>query len=221
MRLIGIGALALSITLSACQIVDRTTSCHTLDQDLASLTQILSGDFFSAADGGASEGRPIYLRIRNITPRTGQRHAMYAEMRHDGPDGAFYRQLIYLFDEGTERVENRMQAYRVADKQAASQLVFSPDAYADGRVEVTSSLSDDCYTVWTKTESGFSGWLDPERCIIIGKRGDQRRIESRTEISRASIGQLERGYSLDMDLLFGNATGELYVWPRVTPTKAD
>lgn len=221
MRLFGTAALALTMPLSACQTMDRTAPSSTLDRDLASLTQILSGDFFSAANGGAREGRPIYLRVRNITPQVGQRHAMYAEMRHDGPDGEFYRQLIYLFDEGTERVENRMQAYRVADKQAASQLVSNPDAYADGKVEVTSSLSDDCYTVWTKTESGFSGWLDPERCVITGKRGDQRRIESRTEISSASIGQLERGYSLEMDLLFGNATGELYVWPRVTPTQAD
>jgi hypothetical protein len=51
--------------------------------------------------------------------------------------------------------------------------------------------------------------------VIVGKRGDQRRIEGRTTISRAAIGQLERGYDMEGRLLFGNPTGDLYIWPRV------
>lgn len=37
--------------------------------DLRALTSLLIGDYFSAADGGVREGRPIYLRIRAIDPR--------------------------------------------------------------------------------------------------------------------------------------------------------
>lgn len=192
---------------------DRTP----LDFELQALTRLMQGDYFSDADGGAREGRPIYQRIRNITPPDGRKHAMYSEMRHDGADGYYYRQLIYLFDEAPDRTENRMQALRVADKDAAAMLIENPDALATGLVETTSAISDTCYTVWEHNTDGFSGWIDPERCIITGKRGDQRRIESRTQIMPAAIGQLERGYSIDGTLLFGTPTDDPYIWPRVEP----
>lgn len=189
-----------------------------LDVELQALTRMLQGDYFSDAAGGAREGRPIYQRIRNITPPNGHRHAMYSEMRHDGPDGEYYRQLIYLFDEAPDRTENRMQALRVADKDIAATLIADPDALATGAVETTSAISDTCYTVWQTLDDGYSGWIDPERCIITGKRGDQRRIEARTQISSHSIRQLERGFSIDGDLLFGTATDDPYIWPRVDPS---
>lgn len=188
-----------------------------LDIELQALIRDLKGDYFSDADGGAREGRPIYQRIRSIVPPEGHRYAMYSEMRHDGPDGAFYRQLIYLFDEAADRSENRMQALRVTDPEAAARLIDRPEGLAAGTVETTAGISDDCYTVWTPMDGGFSGWIDPQRCVITGRRGDQRRIESRTEITSDAIGQLERGYSLDGELLFGTPTDDPYIWPRVNP----
>ena len=188
-----------------------------LDVELQALTRLMQGDYFSDAEGGARKGRPIYQRIRNITPPAGQSYAMYSEMRHDGPDGDYYRQLIYLFDEAPDRSENRMQALRVADKDAAAMLLEHPDAFATGAVETTSAISDTCYTVWVQSADSFSGSIDPERCVITGKRGDQRRIESRTQIMPTSIGQLERGFSIDGTLLFGTPTDNAYIWPRVEP----
>jgi|GEM_PF-2294570 len=199
----------------------KQTSFSQLDVELQDITRLLSGDYFSDAEGGAREGRPIYMRVRNITPPIGTRHAMYAEMRHDGPDGEFYRQLIYLFDEDPDRDENRMQAYRVADKELAAMLIDDRSGFATGKVETTAPLSDECYTVWSRIDDGFTSWIDPDRCVITGRRGDQRRIESRTEVTSGAIGQLERGYSLERELLFGNATGELYIWPRVNPNTDD
>lgn len=188
-----------------------------LDVELQALTRLLQGDYFSDAEGGAREGRSIYQRIRNITPPAGKRHAMYSEMRHDGPDGEHYRQLIYLFDEATGRTENRMQALRVADQDIAAKLIDDPDAFASGLVETTSAISDTCYTVWEQIAEGYSGWIDPQRCVITGKRGDQRRIEARTRITSDSIGQLERGFSIDGTLLFGTPTDDPYIWPRIEP----
>ena len=188
-----------------------------LDVELQALTRLMPGDYFSDAEGGAREGRPIYQRIRNITPPEGQNHAMYSEMRHDGPEGDYYRQLIFLFDEAPDRTENRMQALRVADKDAAARLIDDPNAFATGIVETTTAISDTCYTVWNRNAAGFNGWIDPQRCVITGKRGDQRRIESRTQIMPTAIGQLERGFSIEGDLLFGTPTDDPYIWPRVEP----
>ncbi|MEL6691798.1 MAG: CpcT/CpeT family chromophore lyase, partial [Pseudomonadota bacterium] len=107
------------------------------------------------------------------------------------------------------------------DKASAASLLEDPNGYAEGLVETTAPLSDDCYTVWAPIETGYTSWIDPERCIITGRRGDQRRIESRTEITPTHIGQLERGYSLDRELLFGNPDGDLYIWPRVNAPLPD
>lgn len=220
MRRLRLAAAIAVFGLAACaheQVAEPTD----LNDQLNEITALLEGDYFSDAEGGAREGRPIYMRVRNITPPTGKRHAMYAEMRHDGPDGDHYRQLIYLFDEATDRTENQMQAYRIKDAEAGAELLQNQDGYADGLVETADPLSEDCYLVWSKTEAGYASWLDPERCVITGKRGDQRRIESRTEITETHIGQLERGYSHERELLFGNPDGDLYIWPRVEPINPD
>ena len=56
------------------------------ESPLQGLTRLLVGDYFSAADGGVKEGRPIYMRIRSIQSPVPNKVALYAEMRHDGPN---------------------------------------------------------------------------------------------------------------------------------------
>lgn len=206
--------------LVACQSIEAT-ALSPLDLELIEIASLLEGDFVSTTEDGAREDRSIYMRVRSITPPEGHAHAMYSEMRHDGPEGDFYRQVIYLFDEAPDRTVNRMTALRVTDADAAAQLLTEPNAFATGAVEATNALSENCYAVWVPNAEGFASWIDPERCVITGRRGDQRRIEARTHITANSIGQLERGFTLDGDLLFGNPDGDLYVWPRVSPTTSD
>ncbi len=215
-------AIALGATgvLSACQMRAEPQPSK-LDLELTEIVSLLEGDYFSSAEDGAREGRAIYMRIRSITPPDGRAHAMYSEMRHDGPDGDVYRQVIYVFDETVARIENRMTALRVTEVEAAAQLLDNPDAFALGYVETVSALSEDCYAVWTVTNGAFESWIDPDRCIITGRRGDQRRIEARTRITLQAIGQLERGYTLEGELLFGNPEGDLYIWPRVNLSASD
>jgi hypothetical protein len=204
------------ILLSGCSLPPPTG--NPLDDELDELTALLVGDYYSDADGGAREGRAIYLRVREVPPPAGRRHALYAEMRHDGPDGEFYRQSIYVFDESTGRALNLMTALGVADRQAAARLVDDPSGLRRGDVQTTPQLAPGCEMAWTRTAEGFAGRIDPERCQITGKRGDVRRIEAVTRISADAIGQLERGFAPDGTLLFGNADGALYRWPRVKST---
>jgi hypothetical protein len=165
---------------------------------LKELTQLLVGDYFSAADGGVKEGRPIYMRVRSIQSPLPDKVALYAEMRHDGPDGELYRQRVYL-----------------DDLAAAESLVNDPTVWVRQNLVTKPALVEGCDTRWVREGDGFVGSVDPGTCIITGKRGDRRRIESKTRITGKSVGQLERGYDIDGKLLFGNADGELYIWPRV------
>jgi hypothetical protein len=145
-----------------------------LDGELDQLVSMLVGDYLSRPDEGAYTGRPIYQRIRAISPPAGSRRALYSELRHDGPEGDLYRQLVVVFDERPERIENRMIAYGVVDKEAATQLVQTSSLVADGVVELKPPLSETCYTTWTRQGDTFEGYLDPARCLITGKRGDKR-----------------------------------------------
>jgi hypothetical protein len=181
---------------------------------LQDLTQLLIGDYFSAADGGVKEGRPIYMRIRSIQSPMPEKVALYAEMRHDSADGELYRQRAYLFDiTATDPIV--MQALIFDDPAAAASLVNDPAVWVRSNLTTKIALVEGCDTRWIRDADGFLGTVDPTTCVITGKRGDQRRIESQTKITRKFVGQLERGYDISGKLLFGNADGELYIWPRV------
>lgn len=209
-------SIASAVLLGGCATYSISKS-ESLDGELSELIELYTGDYFSDADGGAREGRAIYMRVREISPPEDKTHALYSEMRHDGPDGEFYRQVILTFDETADRSENRMMAVRITDKDAGASLIPNPDAFKNGDVPTRPALSEDCYTVWSRSEEGFSGYVDPERCVITGKRGDQRRIEARTVLSADTIGQYEAGFTLEGERLFGNEEGQLYIWPRVSP----
>ena len=181
---------------------------------LQDLTQLLIGDYFSAADGGVKEGRPIYMRIRSIQSPMPEKVALYAEMRHDSAGGELYRQRAYLFDiTATDPIV--MQALTFDDPAAAASLVNDPAVWVRSNLTTKIALVEGCDTRWIRDADGFLGTVDPTTCVITGKRGDQRRIESQTKITRKFVGQLERGYDISGKLLFGNADGELYIWPRV------
>jgi len=181
---------------------------------LDQLTGLLVGDYFSAADGGASEGRPIYMRIRRVEPPPGKRHALYAEMRHDNINGELYRQRLYLFDETSGPAAITMLTLAFEDPAAAARLIENPAAAR--ALKTNDALAPGCDTVWYRDGAAFVGRVDPTTCRITGRRGDQRRIEAVTRIEAASMGQLERGFDLQGKLLFGNAEATLYIWPRVT-----
>lgn len=184
------------------------------ESSLQELAQLLTGDFSSAADGGVKEGRPIYMRVRSIRSPFDNRIALYAEMRHDGSTGELYRQRAYLFDrDATFPIV--MQALVFDDPVAATGLIDNPALWVEKALGTHVALADGCNTRWVRDGEGFMGSVDPKTCVITGKRGDRRHIESQTRITTKAIGQLERGYDTNGKLLFGNVNGELYVWPRV------
>lgn len=187
----------------------------TLSPDLNELVQSMVGDYQSAPSDGAREGRPIHLRIRRIESSTANTLAFYSEMRHDGPDGELYRQRLYQFD-AHSRLPLLMQALSFTDPKAAAGLIADPSLLRKGALTTQASMEPGCETRWRRTAEGFLGVIDPATCVITGKRGDQRRIEGQTLFSERGVGQLERGYDLSGKLLFGNPTGELYFWPRVS-----
>lgn len=184
-----------------------------LDRELEALVTLYEGAYKSKPEEGAREGTATLFRVVRVTPPEGRRFALYAEMRKDNENGEVTRQRLYVFDESPDRVTNRMTALSFADPKAAEELIAHPERAAG--LATTDALGAGCATVWTADGMGFAGKIDPNLCIITGKRGDTRKIEAITLLRHADIELLERGYDLDGKLLFGNPDGKLYVWPRL------
>ena len=202
------------ITIAVVAIFGFASESHGDTRDLQQLTELLVGDYYSAADGGVRAGRPIYMRIRTIAAPVASTVALYAEMRHDGVAGELYRQRVYLF-ESVPTAPLAMQALVFDDQLQAMGLIDDPDLWVRSGWTTRLALVEGCETHWVREQDGFMGRVDPETCVNTGKRGDRRRIESKTLITPEYIGQLEKGYDIDGRVLFGNETDELYVWPRV------
>ena len=186
-----------------------------LDAELAALVDLYQGVYLSEPAEGVRGDRPILMRVMAVDPPPGRRYALYMELRHDGEQGEVYRQRLLVFDESPGRTGNSMTALGLANPQAAQALAHNPRLVAEGRLDTVAVLGEGCEMRFTRAGDGFLGRIDPADCVITGKSGQQRRIEGETLLGARAIEQLERGYDLEMQLLFGNADGKRYVWPRV------
>ncbi len=208
----------LLITLIVCTTADAADTVSVsspADQDLKELIGLYIGTYLSAADEGARDSRPILLRVVAIDPPAGYSQALYSEMRHDGASGDIYRQSLLVFDESPGRTGNTMTSLAFTDRQAAAELIRDPGLLAAGHLSTTAALPPGCTTHFIREGDSFYGRIDPDTCVITGKRGDIRHIESQTLLRRDAIEQLERGYDDKGQLLFGNKDGVRYVWPRI------
>lgn len=204
----GLVALGLALVARAAAAGDR------LDAELAELVKLYTGTYLSAPGEGARDARPILMRVVPVTPPAGRRHALYSEMRHDGPQGDLYRQRLLVFDETPGRSANVMTALSFTDGAAAAGLIGDPGLVAAGTVATGPALAPGCDMRFRREGDGFLGRIEPSTCVITGKSGELRRIEGETLLRAQAIEQLERGYDADMKLLFGNPDGVRYVWPR-------
>lgn len=188
-----------------------------LDQELTALVALYAGSYMSGPEEGARQSRPILLRVVPVKPPPGHSRALYSEMRHDGAGGELYRQNLLVFDEAPDRTFNSMTALNFVDRDAATKLLDDPAALAADHLATTPGLGQGCAMRFTRQAEGFLGRINPDTCVIKSRNGDMRHIESETFLRRDTIEQLERGYSPEGALLFGNPDGVRYIWPRLFP----
>lgn len=192
------------------------SAANSPDNDLQALIMLFTGSYMSEPTEGARESRPILLRVVTIEPPPGYRHAMYSEMRHDGPDGDIYRQNLLLFDESPGRDGNTMTALNFTDRDTAAGLLQDPALLATGQLATTENLGPGCSMHFRRDGKRFLGRIEPAHCMITSRNGGTLHIEAETLLRADAIEQLERGFSPDGQLMFGNSDGRRYVWPRLT-----
>ena len=185
------------------------------DQELASLFKLYAGSYLSPPEEGVRESRPILLRVVAVQPPPGHGRALYSEMRHDGPDGELYRQNLLVFAESPDGQGYTMTALNFSDREAATGLLTNPALLVSAGLSTTPGLGPGCTMAFRRQGDGFFGRIDPDNCVITSRNGETRHIEAETFLREDAIEQLERGYTPDGRLLFGNPDGVRYVWPRL------
>lgn len=214
----GRSIIAACICCLACSCASLAPAQGTRAQ-IAGLAGLLAGDYLSAPGDGVQADTPILLRIRPVEPPPGWRTALYAEMRHGGPDGPVYRQRLYVFEESARGAdpgaEIVMHALAFADGVAAARLIADPEVVVREGLVLHDALGAGCEMRWRREGAGFIGRVSRDTCLIVGRRGDQRRIEAETHIMPDAISQVERGYDLAGVRLFGSPDGAPGVWPRL------
>lgn len=185
------------------------------DSEIDDLAGLMDGKFDTQASAVELEpdARFVDQRRRVAAPQFGD-YVFYQQINHR-EDLAVYRQrLLVLEVSATGRIEQRAYAFK------------EPEWYVDAGAEAFGSIAlddveafmpDGCEQVWTRTEEGFRGYVDPKRCEITSSRtGKQRQIESENVLTESSISLVERGYDPETgEQLFGSPQGESILLGRV------
>lgn len=175
--------------------------------DIDRLAELIEGHFdtHSINPELPTEQRLVDKRIRLDLPNLGS-HVFYQQINHRvGLE--VYRQRLLVLTDSSGYLEQRAYALR------------EPEWYvdADARVFDTITFEDldefmpiGCEQIWTRTDDGFRGYVDPDRCQIISSRtGKARRIEAESHVSRDRLLLAERGYDAETrEQVFGSSQGE-------------
>jgi hypothetical protein len=184
--------------------------------DIEELSHLLQGRFDNGelVSEDDPDGRMIDERIRIEVPSIGT-HVFYQQITYR-ENMRIYRQRVLVLDVGAGDGIISQRAFALA----------KPDWYADAEAQKFADLTKDdlipfmppgCDQVWSKTDKGYRGYVDPVSCVIISSRtGKPRRIEAETIVTSDSLSLAERGFDLETgEQLFGSAEGEVMVLRRI------
>lgn len=140
---------------------------------------------------------------------------IYYQVNHK-TDLSVYRQRILQL-EALPGGRVQQTAWTFKDAAAHVDLWDKPEALAALTLaSLSTGLEQGCAQVWSRTDEGWSGTVDPGTCVIDSKRrGTQIRIGAESKLSAASLSLAERGFDLEGTQLWGTDPGDYYVLPRL------
>lgn len=193
------------------------------DQDLLDrLASLMAGRFDNQAAISAGDAdEESFLsdwRQRIDAPLLG--NTVFYLQLNQGADRELYRQRILVLSLDTETDSIRQVAYTLKRPDPFVDAMSTSDIFDDlGPDDVERMLDGGCAQYWTRTDNGFSGYVDPGECRIISSRtGNPRRIEALTVLTDTTLDLAERGFDDDGNFLFGSAVDQTTRLTRTPPT---
>ncbi|MDJ0750013.1 MAG: chromophore lyase CpcT/CpeT [Woeseiaceae bacterium] len=181
--------------------------------ELHTLARMMDGRFATHAETLSQAVQPddqfVDWRQRILAPSLGD-HVFYQQL-NQGTDLELYRQRVFVLrlNPDTDSIEQHTfrlrHPQRYVDARAGDAAFegFSAD-------DVEPYFKEGCIQIWTRTDDGFRGYLDPDTCRIVSSRtGKPRLIEAENLLTPDSLSIAERGYDESHQQLFGTPPNEL------------
>ena len=185
------------------------------DTALDEISELMAGKFDTHVlqPELAAEERLVDERTRIVAPQIGD-YVLYQQLNHRENLEVYRQRILVLAPGENDVVEQRAYALNepqwYVDAEPASFQSLSMD-------DLDAFMPDGCEQLWTRTKTGFKGYVDPKRCVIISSRtGKPRQIESENLLTRETLSLAERGFDPESgEQLFGTAPGEYLELGRV------
>ena len=214
LRFRAIALVAANMTMQIASAADQV--------ELDELAGLMAGRFDNqaaiAAGDAAEDDFLSDWRQRIDAPQLG--NTVFYLQLNQGADRDLYRQRILVLSLDAETGSIKQSAYTLTNPEPFADAMSTSDVFRDlGPDDVERMLDDGCAQYWTRTDDGFSGYVDPDNCRIISSRtGNPRRIEALTILTDTTLDLAERGFDDDGNHLFGSAEGETTQLTRTPPT---
>jgi hypothetical protein len=139
-----------------------------LDLELQTLLEILPGRYAGRVPKGLSPDGEMQNVVHQIVPVEAPQfgeHVLLYKLYAEDAEARPMQIKVFVFDTAPERSANRMRAY-----------IFLPDHETDELADVTIHVSgtdpetlmsfpESCAFEWKTMDAGFSGTVDPSKCI--------------------------------------------------------
>lgn len=189
--------------------------------DLQTLARLMDGRFAAHPDslgqGVQPEDQFVDWRQRVEAPSLGN-YVFYQQL-NQGSDLELYRQRIFVLSWNPDTREIEQQTFRLRHPQHYVDARANDAAFEGfSATDVEPYFAEGCIQIWTPTNDGFRGYLDPDNCRIISSRtGKARLIESENLLTTDGLAIAERGYDEARQQLFGTPPNELLKLTRLLP----
>ncbi|MCH9696141.1 MAG: chromophore lyase CpcT/CpeT [Gammaproteobacteria bacterium] len=188
------------------------------DPEPAAFASMLAGRFDSqlllAADEPSSENRLI-ARFERVAAADIGEFVFYQQL-NDGADLRVYRQRLLVLSIGTSG-EIMQSAFSFKEPEHFVAVLDKDYVFPGVKHEdLIEFMPAGCEQIWHPVDGGYTGYVDPVRCIIISSRtGKPRGIEAEAELTSTELRLTERGYDEAGQQIFGSKPGEFNIMPRV------
>jgi len=155
-------------------------------------------------------------RVRVAAPAFGE-HVVYWQL-NSGPEREVYRQRLLVFTAAPDSDEIIQATWSFREPERFVDAFAAPDLFAGlTEADAEPALPDGCDQVWSRTDDGWYGRVDPDTCRVWSERRQQwRRIGAEARVLPDAYLQAERGFDDEGTQLFGTKPGDMYRLERIT-----
>lgn len=147
-------------------------------------------------------------------------HTVYWQM-NEGSTQRVYRQALLVFTRGDDGAITEL-AYNFTDPAAVADGFLRPAVFANlTREDLRPAINSECKQAWARTAEGWHGAMPADSCRMWSERRQSWNYIGSEVLPRAdALLYVERGFTEDGTMIFGQQRGEYYRMTRLSASGA-